>query len=48
MFKGDKVINESTENIRKRMDEKRQELGKAAQDAFKPVKHTITIAAVAE
>ncbi|MDP6502044.1 MAG: SGNH/GDSL hydrolase family protein [Planctomycetota bacterium] len=48
MFKGDKVINESTENIRRRMDEKRHELGKAAQDAFKTVKHTITIAAVAE
>jgi hypothetical protein len=47
-YKGDKVINESIENIRKRMDEKRQELGKAAQDAFKPVKHTITIAAVVE
>jgi len=44
MFKGDKVINESVENIRVRMDEKRQELAKAAQDAFKPVKHTISIA----
>lgn len=48
MFKDDKVIDESIENIRLRMEEKRQELAKAARTAFKPVEHTITIAAMAD